>query len=171
MDRFGDLPSHPLLVHLPVVLVPLALLGLVALAVRPSWRRALGPVVAVVSGIGFVGALLASSSGEALEDDLRDTGMTIGEAIHDHAEMGEQVPVLAGTFFVVVLAWLLVSTWRRRVGDERATRVLRFPALVVAVLLGLSLLAGTITTVSVVRTGHSGADSVWGGEDAGVPGG
>ena len=164
MDRFGDLPSHPLLVHLPVVLVPLAVLGLLAVAVRPSWQRHLGPVVAVVSGIGFLGAVLASNSGEALEDDLRDTGMTIGEAIRDHAEMGERVPVVAGAFFLLVLVWVLVSVWRRRAGDERATAVLRSPKLVVATLLVLSLVAGTVATVSVIRTGHSGADSVWGEE-------
>lgn len=165
MDRFGDLPSHPLLVHLPVVLVPLALLGLLAAVVRPSWRRGLGPVVAVVSGIGFLGAILASNSGEALEDDLAGTGMTITEAIRDHGEMGEQVPVIAGLFFVLVLAWVLVTAWRRRAGEERATATLRSPKVVLAALLTLSVLAGTVATVSVIRTGHSGAESVWGEGD------
>ncbi len=165
IDRFGDLPSHPLLVHLPVVLVPLALLGCVVLLIRPRWQRALGPVVAVIAGIGFVGSILASQSGEALEDDFRETGMTIGAAIQDHAEMGEQVPIIAGLFFVLVLGWVLLGAWRRRSGDERAVQVLRSPRAVMTGLLVLSLVAGTVATVSVIRTGHSGAESVW-SEDA-----
>jgi hypothetical protein len=153
------------MVHLPVVLVPLALLGLLVAVVRPAWRVALGPVVAVVAGIGFIGAIIASNSGEALEDDLAETGMTITDAIRDHGEMGERVPLIAGLFFVLVLVWVLVAAWRRRAGDERATAKLRSPKVVLAALLSLSVLAGTVATVSVIRTGHSGAESVWGDGD------
>ncbi len=170
IDRFGDLPSHPLLVHLPVVLVPLALLGWIVLAVRPRWQRALGPVVAVIAGLGFAGAILAGQSGEDLQDEFRDSGMTIGASISDHAELGERVPLVAGAFFLLVLAWVLTAAWRRQAGEERAAVVLRSPRAVLAGLMVLSLLAGTVATVSVIRAGHSGAESVWdGGADGAAP--
>ncbi|MFN8020346.1 MAG: DUF2231 domain-containing protein [Acidimicrobiales bacterium] len=157
MDRIGDMPSHPLLVHVPVVLVPVALIALVALVVRPRWQRPFGPVVAIVAFVGFLGALLATHSGEALEEQFESTGMDLTRAIHDHAEMGDQVPWFVGVFFVLVLAWVLVARRRAR-GDAEAPSI---PKAVVAALLALSVVAGVVATVSVVRTGHSGASSVW----------
>ena len=38
-DLINGLPVHPLVVHAVVVLLPLATLGLIAIAVRPAWRR------------------------------------------------------------------------------------------------------------------------------------
>ena len=35
MKTFLGLPAHPLFVHLPAVLVPLATIGVIILAVRP----------------------------------------------------------------------------------------------------------------------------------------
>ena len=89
MDRIGNMPSHPLLVHIPVVLVPVALVALLVLVARPRWQRGFGPVVAIVSFVGLVGAILATRSGEALEEQFESTGMDLTEAIHDHAEMGD----------------------------------------------------------------------------------
>ena len=39
---FG-LPAHPLLLHIPVVFVPIATLGGLALAARPDWLLRFGP--------------------------------------------------------------------------------------------------------------------------------
>jgi len=36
------LPTHPLLVHIPVVLVPLAAFGAIAIAARPKWMTHYG---------------------------------------------------------------------------------------------------------------------------------
>lgn len=164
IDTFGDMPAHPLLVHIPVVVVILAMVGVVAMALRPAWLRTYGPVVAALAGIGFVGAVLAASSGEALEEDFEETGMTITATLHDHAEMGEQARLFIGLFFVLTLAWVVFAWWRRRVGEERATAVTRRPRLLGITFAVLSVVSGAAATVSVVATGHSGASSVW--EDA-----
>ena len=173
MDRIGNMPSHPLLVHIPVVLVPVALVALLVLVARPRWQRGFGPVVAIVSFVGLVGAILATRSGEALEEQFESTGMDLTEAIHDHAEMGDRVPVLVGLFFVLVLAWV-IAAWRRSrdldgadaagtagTAGTTGTEASRIPKAAVAGLLALSVVAGVVATVSVVRTGHSGASSVW----------
>lgn len=165
MDTIGGLVAHPLLVHVPVVLVPLAAVGAAAMAVRGEWRQRFATVVMVLAGVGAVGAVLASRSGEALEERFEASGQTIGDTLERHAEMGESAPVVVAVFFVLLLAWTLFAAWRRRVGEERAVAVVRRPRVVAAVLCALAVLGGVVASVVVVRTGHSGAESVW--EDAG----
>lgn len=161
IDSFGDMPSHPLLVHIPVVLVPLAAIGVLLMALWPASRRSLGVVVPVLAALGAVGGILASSSGEALEDDYREAGQTISTTVRDHAELGETARLLSVLFLLAVLAWMLVARWVRRAGDERATAALKRPRAVVLSLAVLASVGGVAATVSVVQAGHSGASSVW----------
>lgn len=161
IDKLGGLPAHPLIVHIPVAFVPLATIAVIVLAVRPRWLRSYGWLAAVFSGVGFLGALVAASSGESLEDDLRAAGETISGTLHDHVELGDTTQVIAGVFFVLTLLWVLFAWWRRRVGDDRATAVVRKPRVVAAVMAVLVVLSGVTATTWVIRTGHSGAKSVW----------
>jgi hypothetical protein len=89
IDELFDLPAHPLLVHVPIVLVPLALLAaLVALV--PLARRPAALAAAALAVVGGVGAFLATGAGEKLEDRVRET-----ELVEEHAESGEAVEVPA----------------------------------------------------------------------------
>jgi uncharacterized membrane protein len=160
-ETLGGLPAHPLLVHIPVVLIPLAAIATVVMALRPKVLHTFGPTVAVLAGVGFVGALLAANAGESLEDSRRAAGETISAALHDHAEQGDTVQVIAGIFFVLVLAWVLFNRWSTKVGAERATAAVRKPKVVGIVLAVLVVLAGVGASYSVTVTGHSGAKSVW----------
>lgn len=47
--QFDGLPVHPLVVHAVVVLLPAAVLGTIAVAVRPAWRRRYGTLVVGVT--------------------------------------------------------------------------------------------------------------------------
>jgi uncharacterized membrane protein len=161
IGSLGGLPTHPLLVHIPVVLVPLAAIGAIAMAIRPAWLERFGVVVTVIAGVGFVGAAFAADTGESLLDTFRSQGVTIPDSLNDHAEMGENVAVFAGVFFVLLLAWVLFAWWRRRAGEEKAVAKVRKPKLLAIVLSILVVLAGVGSTVSVTLTGHSGAKSVW----------
>lgn len=49
----------------------------------------------------------------------RAAGETISATLRDHADMGDTVRVIAGIFFVLLLAWVLFDRWRAKVGDER----------------------------------------------------
>ena len=160
-ETFDGLPAHHLVVHLPVVLVPLAALAVLALALRPRLLRTFGVVVTVLAGVGFAGALLATNSGEALEESFRAAGQTIPETLRDHAEMGDRAQVLAGLFFVITLAWVVYDRWHRRVGAERATAVVRKPRHLAIGLAVVAVLSGAAATASVTWAGHSGARSVW----------
>lgn len=164
MDTIGGLVAHPLLVHVPVVLVPLAAVGVVAMALRPAWQQRFAAVVTALAGVGAVGAVAASRSGEALEERFEASGQTVSGTLERHAEMGESAPLVVIAFVVVLLAWTLFAAWRRRVGEERAVAVAKRPRVVGAALCAVSVLVGVLAAVAVVRTGHSGAESVW--EDA-----
>ena len=40
METIDGLPAHPLFVHLPVVLIPLAFIGAILVLAVAKWRRA-----------------------------------------------------------------------------------------------------------------------------------
>lgn len=160
-EELGGLPAHPLLVHVVVVMVPLAAIGMIAIALRPKWQRAYGPVVVAFAGLGFLGAIFAASSGEELEEVRRSAGETISATLRDHVEMGDTAEVLAGIFFLFVVAWFVVTRWSARVGEERAAKTLRKPKAIAVGLLAVAALSGAVATYSVTVTGHNGAKSVW----------
>lgn len=152
-DTFNGIPLHPLVVHAVVVLVPLAILGTIAIAVRPAWRRPYGPLVVAASLVAAVLCPVATSSGEELEHRVGSPG--------EHAELGEQL-----VWFVLVLlvASALLVWLDRRPADKRpAARTLTIVA-AVAVVAGLA--AGWQT----YRVGDSGAESAWGDAAAAIPG-
>jgi hypothetical protein len=176
IDQILGLPAHPLLVHVPVVLVPLATLGAVMVAVRASWRRSLAVVVAVLAVGGAVGVLLATQSGEALEErveesDERTEGRTsveggegaegeeAEEAVEEHAEKGEAARPFAVLFALLAVGVATVDHLSRREdpgGDRPGV-----PAKVLPVLLVLSVLSGGVASWMVYEAGHSGASATW----------
>ena len=162
-DKIGDLPSHPLMVHLPVVLLPLATLGMIAMVVRPRLVPHYGWLTTALAGVGFVGTVLAASSGESLEEAYEESGMAISDTLRDHGEMGETVRLLSLLFFVLVLAWMLVRRWRAKVGEEKATARLKNPRVVVGTLAALAIALGAVATVTMTLTAHNGAKSHWEG--------
>ncbi|CAB4363204.1 MAG: hypothetical protein F2681_09810 [Actinobacteria bacterium] len=160
-DTLGGLPAHPLLVHIPVVLIPLAALGALAIAVRPRWMRSFGWLLAGVAGVGLLGAIFAAQSGEAYKETLEATGQTITSTLEDHAEMGDAAQGFAAVFFALLAVWVLFAWWRRRSGEEKVTAVVKQPKVIAIILSVLVVVSGIAATASVTVTGHSGAKSVW----------
>ena len=48
-ETIGGIPLHPLVVHAVVVLIPLAALGVIAIALVPKWRSRFGILVVAVT--------------------------------------------------------------------------------------------------------------------------
>jgi uncharacterized membrane protein len=140
-DTINGLPLHPLVVHAVVVLLPLAIVGTVAIAVRPRWRATYGPLVVAVAAVATVLCPVATSSGEALERHVGDPGQ--------HAHLGDQLVWFA--LPVLVLSLLLVRLARR----PRAPRV-------TAAVAALAVIASAACAVQVIRVGDSGARAAWG---------
>ncbi|MCI4063954.1 hypothetical protein MRQ36_15695 [Micromonospora sp. R77] len=162
-DTVNGLPLHPLVVHAVVVLLPLAALGVVALAVRPSWRGRFGVLVVVISALATAAIPVATSSGESLEQRVGDPGR--------HAELGDQLLWFALPLLVLAaaLVWLHRRAARPVDGTTEPVRSARPGALglVVAV---LAVVVAAANLVQVYRVGESGAKAVWGDTPAATAG-
>lgn len=146
-DTVLGLPVHPLVVHAVVVLVPLAALGVAAIAVVPRWRTRFGTLVLAVTTAGLVMVPVATNSGKRLEERL-DAGGVIRDQIEHHSQWGERV--LWPTLAMWVLSVALVLMTRRRSSGRAVT--------LVAV---LALLAAGAAAGTVARAGHLGSTAVW----------
>jgi uncharacterized membrane protein len=157
----ASLPNHPLLVHIPVVLVPLAALGAIAIAVRPKWMTHYGFLLLGTTAVGFVGAVLAAGTGEDLLEQFTNAGQTISPTLQHHVDMGDTARGVSGLFFLMVLLWVGFAWWRRRAGEEQAAAKVRRPKVLAAVLMVLAIGAGVAATTVITIAGHNGAKSVW----------
>ena len=163
MTLLASLPLHPLLVHVPVVLVPLLAVGTVGLAVRRSWFERFGVLAAGLAVVTAFGTLLASQSGEDLQESVKRTA-----ALRNHTELGDQAKVAIAVFLLTLFVWIALDWWWTRRGADRA------PAragLVSRVLMVASLVFGALATVWVFQAGHSGAKAVWSDRTAQTTGG
>lgn len=146
LDLIFGLPIHPLIVHAVVVLLPLSVLGAIALAAVPRWRRPYGPLAFGVAAVGTLLIPLATESGEALEHRVGDP--------ERHAHLGEQLI----WFAVPLVALLALLVWldRRRPGKAGAQ----------AAVAGLLVMAALAVGVQTFRVGDSGARAAWGDQVA-----
>lgn len=184
INDIGGLPAHPLIVHLPVVLVPLATVGAILMLLRPSWRRMFEIPTAVLAVVAAIATQLALQSGEALEEQVRHS-----ELIERHSNIAEQARpwvFLFAAVMVAVVVWDVVQ--RRRAeppaGDDggdvavpaaggtagvatvtvaqRPRAAVRSRAATIAVAIAaVGVLLGAVSTVQIYRTGHSGATATW----------
>ena len=95
MSVLASIPIHPLLVHVPVVLLPLAALGAVALVIRQKWVQHYGWLVVGGVVVAFGGSVLASGSGDDLLEQYQSSGQHISSTLNSHAELGESVQWIA----------------------------------------------------------------------------
>jgi uncharacterized membrane protein len=158
---FG-LPAHPLFVHVPVVLVPLAAIGAV-LMLWPNLRAKLGWATVVLAFVGLVFTQLAIGSGQALEEHVRESSL-----LSDHIDIGENLRPFALLLFGFTLTVMVWDWWTRRqaaaaaAGDTGARTVSATTAERVGLgLCVLAILAGAVSTYWVYEIGHSGAKATW----------
>ena len=90
--------------------------GLIAIAVRPSWRKPYAPLVAILATVGLALVPVATKSGEKLEERV-NAGGVVAEQIKDHEDMARLViwPTLAMWVLAVVM---LVMTRQGRTGRQ-----------------------------------------------------
>jgi uncharacterized membrane protein len=172
---FFGLPAHPFLVHLPVVFVPLAFLGTLAIAVRRRWRERFTWLTVAAAVIATLGTFLAYWSGEGLEKDI-DPSATL----RHHIE-------LAGSmrwFAVLALVLLGAYVWVARRADAEdgpqavaPARDLSAASLAtvppptaisglkraMVVLAITAVVSSGLSAAWVYRTGHEGAKATWSG--------
>lgn len=160
MNEVFGLPAHPLIVHAPVVLLPLALIGVILMIVRPGWRSWLLIPTTLIGGIGAVGAIAASQTGEWLQQRVPAT-----QLVSNHQQLGEMARNLSILFAGMLVLWaarqlVLDRGW---LANSPLPRLFE-PAWVGAAIIALTLVLGALTTAWVVQAGHSGAKAAWKGK-------
>lgn len=149
-----DMPLHPLLVHIPVMLLPLTVLLVLPTIVSRRWFDRVAPIAAIGAVIGAIGAFLAAATGEELLHQLGEHSAVVER----HAELGDATEATALIFAILVLVQVGLF-WDKSPAKLRAWGE-KIPGGYTSVT-GLTILVGIVALVIVVLTGHAGAESVW----------
>ena len=159
LTEIAGIPSHPLLVHAAVVLLPLAALALVLAAWWPAARARLGVGLPVLALVAALSCYLAKESGERREQRPSMAGMR--EQIAGHETQGT-----ATFYWSLALLVISVLVW----AGSSAAVASRISALTVLSGRAGTVVLGVLSTVTavaclwgVIAAGHSGATMVWSG--------
>lgn len=151
------LPAHPLFVHIPVVLVPLAAVGVVIMVAKPAWWERYKWATLAVAGAGMIGAVVAAGTGEELEEVVEDTSSRA--LLRAHEEAGETARAVSSLLFIVLLVAVVVPWWlRRRATGSTSVEPPRWLRVSMSVVLVVTAIGASW---SVYDAGHTGAKSVW----------
>lgn len=135
----GGLPIHALVVHFAVVILPIAVLGILAAIYLPKYASKFTFISLIAAGVGTGFAYIASQSGEALAEKI---GLP-----QDHANYGDILPNVAAAFTIMSVVWYLVK-------NKKITVPIKFLNHLTAVV-GIAVIGLTFIT------GHTGAQAVW----------
>lgn len=160
IESLRHLPAHALVVHAPIVLVPLCFVFTFLMVAVPTARQRFAGLTVLLAVASLAGAYFSTRSGTSLEQHNAELGRDITVATRNHADTSHRVPLIVGLYLVVLIVWLVRSrrTLRIENSDEFASRR---PQVVAAILLTLLLgssLAAVVTTWNATVTG---ARSVW----------
>lgn len=181
MDTLFGLPAHPFLVHIPIVLLPVAAIGVVLMVINRRWYERYRWAVLAIGAVGTLGAILAADAGEALEGRIvAVVGRAKASSWEDHADLGDTAQTFAIVFFILLAAFVLVPWIMDRFGSSSpadgpdksqndrpnpdtggVTGGTSRHRVVYVVLAALAVIgaAGSVTTI--IQAGHTGSKSVW----------
>jgi hypothetical protein len=155
--KFAGLPLHPLVIHLAVVFVPLAVALVVAFAVLPRWRWLTRWPAAITMVVAMGSVVMAKLSGDSLLHSRPD----LAPLVRTHQSRGNVLLWLMVTFFVLTI----VATWTlggpSGLVSGRGARDSRV-AVLDTVLPVVLVVGAVVVLVWVVLTGDAGARAVWG---------
>jgi uncharacterized membrane protein len=164
LEEFMGVPVHPLLVHFPVVFVPLLALLTAGYVLVPFVRPHIRWVLGFLALVAPVSAVLAKLSGEELYDRMDRRGdITEGfyPVIENHQSLGTTTmwaSIVSGvlTLALVYLVGPRIVVWRPTDG----TGWRRFQPMVIG---ALALVAAGVSLYYVIRAGDAGGKAAWSG--------
>ena len=160
---YSGLPAHPLFIHVPVVLIPLSVLGALACVARPQWFERYGILLCLGAIAAMSSIFLAMQAGSALEAAVY-LNPTQAQLIHEHSHAAHILAI----DFVLFTACLILTFSAHRISGGMPTglgiadTVLGSRAIYLALRVALVVLA-LVAAYSVYRVGDLGAKAVWAG--------
>jgi uncharacterized membrane protein len=160
---YSGLPAHPLFIHVPVVLIPLSVLGGLACVARPRWLERYGILLCLCAIVAMSSIFLAMQAGSALEGALQ-LNATQSQLIHQHSHAAHILAI----DFVLFTACLILTFSAHRISGGMPTglgiadSILGSRATYLALRVALVVLA-LVAAYYVYRVGDLGAKAVWAG--------
>jgi len=159
----GNLPAHPLIIHVPVVLIPLSVLGALACVARPKWFDRYGVILCLCAIAAMSSIFLAMQAGAALEASL-NLSPRAAQLISEHSRYAHYLAFV----FVAFTAVLILTFSSHRISGGMLTELrladaaLRPRTSYLLLRVGLVVLA-LAAAYLVYRVGDLGARAVWEG--------
>jgi hypothetical protein len=168
LHRAFGLPAHPLILHVPVVLVPILGLTLLFAALRPHFFERNALAIGAFTVITLAATILTAGAGEAFRSDRGGGPPDEAQRLSEHAESGDWLRlVMLGVAALVLFA---VALTQARAGNRlgflsglASSRGVRLA------LRGLFVAGAVIAIFFVIRTGHLGAQVTWERDSEGGP--
>jgi hypothetical protein len=160
---YGGLPAHPLFIHVPVVLIPVSVLGALACVARPRLLDRYGVLLCAVAIIGMSSIFLAMEAGAALSHALNLQGQAAA-LISQHSFAAKILAIV----FTLFTATLILTFSAHRISGRRPTglapvdQILGLRPVYLLLRVGLAVLA-LVAAFYVYRVGDLGAKAVWQG--------
>ena len=150
-DKIDNIPLHPLVVHAPVVIIPIVMVGILITSFKMEWHKRFSIPLGLLTFIALVASYLAKESGEYLEEHVRETRL-----MEEHAEMGDAF------FSISLIMAVLVAIWCAYPFILNRVSLLKDKAKFARIALSaVTILFCVYATFAVYQVGHSGAKSVW----------
>jgi uncharacterized membrane protein YgcG len=160
---YSGLPAHPLFLHVPVILIPVAGIGALVLAAWPRRFARHGLWIGLVAVVALGATNLTIGAGEQLREDLNLQGAGV---IAQHASAADTLRILMIAFTALLL--IAVAVFRTpgpRVTGlgpvDGALTAIRSRAALGATLRVIVAVLAVASLYYVFHTGDLGAKAVW----------
>jgi hypothetical protein len=158
---YDGLPAHPLFIHVPVILIPLTVLGALACIARPHWFERYGVLLCLCSIVAMSSIFLAMQAGAALEGSLALTPAQ-SHLISQHSQAAHILAIV----FVLLTACLILTFAAHRISGGMPTGLGIADSVLGSKTTYLLLRAGLVVfalvcAFYVYRVGDLGAKAVW----------
>lgn len=161
--KFNGLPAHILLIHVVIVLVPLAAAMLVASAVWPAARAKLSFLTPAVAGVALIFVPITMNAGKWLRDHLQNNIGNTDPRIVRHTHLGYHLwPWALGLFVVSVAVWVLGRTYEMSWRPDPAMSARRALPVWITALVAVAAIAVSVgAVIELYRIGEAGSRAVW----------
>jgi hypothetical protein len=158
-ERFGDLPLHVLVIHVAVLLLPVAALSAIAFALVPKWRWLLRWPTLLLGLGSLVCAFVAKESGEAFVKAVPQ----LDPLVKVHEDRGNLLFIFCIVFAVVAVAAFLLLGGPTALASGKGSKATKSRPLEILVSAAVVVI-GVVVIYQTIRTGDAGAKAVWTGQ-------